>query len=100
MFVCLLLYLVNDGLECFRVVDSEVSENLAVNLDTCLVKQSHKLGIAETFYACGSVDTLYPQGTESAFFVLTVAISVCKSFLPGVLCYGPDILTSSVITSS
>ncbi len=38
-----LLYLVNDGLESLWVVDSEVSEHLAVDLDTCLVEQTHEL---------------------------------------------------------
>ena len=38
-----LLYLVNDSLECFRVVYCEVSEHLAVNLYASLVEQSHKL---------------------------------------------------------
>ena len=98
MFDYLLLYLVNDSLECFGVVDSEVSENLAVNLDTCLVKQTHKLRVTETFEACGSVDTLYPQCAEGALFVLAVAVSVGKSLLPSVLSYGPDVLARSVIT--
>ena len=40
-----LLYLVNDSLERSRVVHGEVSENLAVNLDTSLVKSTHKLRI-------------------------------------------------------
>ena len=38
-----LLYLVNDSLECVRVVDCEVSEDLAVDLDTSLVKEPHEL---------------------------------------------------------
>ena len=37
-----LLHLLNDGLESLRVVDSEVSEHLAVNLDTCLVQSAHE----------------------------------------------------------
>ena len=38
-----LLYLVNDSLECVRVVDSEVGEDLAVDLDTSFVEESHEL---------------------------------------------------------
>ena len=38
-----LLYLVYDSLESLWVVHSEVSENLTVDLDTCLVKSTHQL---------------------------------------------------------
>lgn len=38
-----LLSLCYDGLESLGVVDSEVSEHLAVDLDTCLVQQTHQL---------------------------------------------------------
>ena len=40
---CFLLYLVNDSLECFRVVDSKVSEDLTIDFDACLVKETHEL---------------------------------------------------------
>ena len=39
------LSLLYDSLECFRVVHSEVSEHLAVDLDTCLVKHTHELRV-------------------------------------------------------
>ena len=37
-----LLYFVNDSLESLWIVDSEVSEHLAVDLDTSLVEHTHK----------------------------------------------------------
>ena len=37
-----LLYLCYNSLESFRIVYSEVSENLTVNLDASLVKSTHK----------------------------------------------------------
>ena len=59
-----LLHLSNDSLESLWVVNSEVSENLAVDLDTCLVKSTHQLAVAHTIEASSSVDTLDPQCAE------------------------------------
>lgn len=39
------LYLVYDSLESLGVVDCEVSEDFAVDFDTCFVNQAHELGI-------------------------------------------------------
>ena len=38
-----LLHFVNDGFESLRVVDSEVGEHLAVDLDTGLGESTHQL---------------------------------------------------------
>ena len=35
------LHFVNDSLECFRMIHTEVSENLAVDVDTVSVKKTH-----------------------------------------------------------
>ena len=56
-----LLYLGNDSLECFGVIHGQVSENLAVDLDTSLVQKTHQLRIAQTLETSGSIDTLNPQ---------------------------------------
>jgi hypothetical protein len=56
-----LLYLGNDSLECFGVIHGQVSENLAVDLDTSLVQKTHQLRIAQTLKTSGSIDTLNPQ---------------------------------------
>ena len=56
-----LLYLGNDCLECFGVIHGQVSENLAVDLDTSLVQKTHQLRIAQTLETSGSIDTLNPQ---------------------------------------
>ena len=95
-----LLHLCNDSLESLRVVYSEVSENLTVNLDTSLVKSTHQLAVAHTIEASSSVDTLNPQCAECALLVSTIAISVGKTLLPSVLSYCPCILASSILTLS
>ena len=39
---CFLPYLLDDGLESLRVVDCEVSKNLAVDFDASLVQGTHE----------------------------------------------------------
>ena len=95
----ILLYLGYDSLESLRMVYSEVSEHLTVNLDTCLVESTHQSRVAHVLEASGSVDTLNPQCAEVALLVTTVTISVSKTLLPSVLSYGPNILSCSVITT-
>ena len=94
-----LLHLCYDSLESFGVVDCEVSQNLAVDFDSSLVEESHKLRIAQALKTCGSIDTLNPQCAEIALLVATVTESVGKSLLPSILGYGPNILACAEITS-
>ena len=92
------LGLLNDGLEGLGVVHSQVGENLAVDLDTCLVNHTHKFAVREVLLACGSVDTLNPQSAEVAFFLLTVGVCIGETLLPSVLGDGPDVLAGAEIT--
>ena len=94
-----LLYLSYDSLESLGVVNSEVSENLTVDLDACLVQQTHQLAVAETLQTSCSVDTLDPKSAESALLVATVAESIGKTLLPSVLGNGPNILAGAKVTS-
>ena len=94
-----LLYFSNDGLESLGVVQSQVGENLAVDLDTSLSQLTHQYGIAHTLLTSGSIDTLNPQGAEGALLVLTIAIGVGQTFLPSVLGYCPNILAGSKIAA-
>ena len=98
--IFLLLYLLNDGLESLWVVNGEVSENLTVDLDTGLAQGTHQTRVVHTLQTGGSVDTLNPQCAESALLVAAVTISVCKTLLPGVLGYGPNILAGTIVAAS
>ena len=95
-----LLHGIDDGFERLRVVHREVGEDLAVQTDVLLCELAHELGIGDTVLACGSVDPLDPKGAEIALLGLAVTISVGQTFLVGVLCYGPDILSGEEITAS
>ena len=99
---CLLLSLgfLDDGLECFRAVHGEVGKHLAVDFDAGLVEHTHQLGVRQTFHASGCVDTLDPQSAEVALLILTIAVSVGKTFLPSILGYCPNILAGTKVTAS
>ena len=88
-----------DGFEGLGVVHGEVSEYLAVDFDACRVETTHELGVREAFEACGSVDTLDPEGAEVALLVATVAEGVGQTFFPGVFGNGPNVLAGTIVTA-
>jgi len=79
------------------MVDSEVSEDLAVDLDALSVKSAHETRVGETFETCSSVDTLYPKRTEVTLLVLAITESVGESLLPSILGDCPNVLASTVV---
>lgn len=93
------LHLVDDGLEGSGIVEGEVSEHLAVDLDAGLVDEAHELAVAEILEAGCSVDTLDPEGAEIALLVLAVAVCVGETLLPCVLGYGPDVAAAAEIAT-
>jgi hypothetical protein len=79
------------------MIDSEVSEDLAVDLDTLSVESTHQARVREPFETSSSVDTLDPKGTEVTLLVLTIAESVGQTLFPSILGYGPDVLASTIV---
>lgn len=92
-------HLIADCLESCGVVHGQVGEHLAVDLDACFVYEAHQLGVGKILHACGGVDTLNPESAEVALFLLAVAISVCKTFLPSILGYGPYVAARTIISA-
>ena len=92
-------HLVDDSLEGFGVVEGEVGENFAVDLDACLVDETHELGVAEVVHTGCGVDALDPECAEVALLVLTVTVSVGKTFFPCVLGYGPYVTAASEVAA-
>ena len=82
------------------MVDSEVGENLAVDLDVLLVDEADELAVGHAFHTRGGVDALNPQSAESLLFLLAIPVCVGLTFLPSVLGYGPDVLTTTEVTLS
>lgn len=93
------LYFVNNCFESSGIVESEVGKNLTVDFDAGLVDKAHKLRVRKALYASGSVDTLNPKSAEVTLFVLTVAVSIGKTFFPSVLGNGPHIATATKVTA-
>ena len=79
------------------MIDCEVSEDLAVDLDTLSVESTHQARVREPFETSSSVDTLDPESAEVALLVLTIAESVGQTLFPSVLGYGPDVLASTIV---
>ncbi len=92
-------HFVNNGLESGGIVEGEVGENFAVDLDAGLVDEAHKLGVREILKTGCSVDTLDPESAEIAFFVLAVAVCVGETLFPGVLGNGPHIAAATEVTA-
>jgi len=82
------------------VIDSEVSEDLAVDLDTLSVQSTHQTRVRESLQTSSSIDTLDPECTEVALLVLTVTEGVGETLFPSILGDGPDVTTSTVIATS
>ena len=93
------LHLLYDGLESGGIVEGEVGEDLAVDLDAGLVDETHELGVAEVFEASGSVDTLNPESAEVALLILAVAIGVGQTLFPGVLGNGPYVAAAAEVAA-
>ena len=93
------LHLLYYGSESCGVVEGEVGEDFAVDLDSALVDETHELGVAQVVQTCCGVDTLDPEGAEVALVVLAVAVSVGKTFFPGVLCNCPYITAAAEVAS-
>lgn len=94
-----LLHLVNNCLESFGMIHSEVGEDLAVDIDTGSMKLAHELRVGKALETGCSVDTGDPEGTEVVLLVTTIAECIRQTFFPCVFSNGPHILAGTEITS-
>lgn len=99
MIALSVLNLINDGLESGGIVEREVGEDFAVDLYAGFVDEAHEFGVRKVFKTGCCVDTLNPEGTEVALFVLAVTVSVGETLFPGVLGYGPHVAAASEVTT-
>ena len=92
-------HFVADSFESSGVVESEVGEDFAVDLDACFVDETHQLAVGKFFLTGSCVDTLNPEGAEVALFIFAVAVSVGETFFPSVLGNGPHIAAATEVTT-
>ena len=64
--------------ESRSVVDSDVGQHLAVQVDVRLLQAADELGVGHAVHAGSRVDTGDPQGTEVALTQLTADIGVTQ----------------------
>ncbi len=95
----LLLYGVDDCLECLRVVEGEICEHLAVQADILLCQSTDELRVVHAVLTGCGVYTLDPKRAEITFFGFTVTVCVAQTFFIGILGYGPDILPCEEVTA-
>ena len=82
-----------------RIIHSKVCKHFAVQTDVLFSELAHELGVSHAILTCSGIDSLDPECTEITFLGLTVTVSISESFLIGVLCYRPDILSGKEITA-
>ena len=94
-----ILDFVNNCFEGFRMIHTEVSEDLTVDVDAVGMEQTHELGIAETLKTGSCVNTLNPECAELTLLQFAAYISIGKTFFVGVFGNGPHVLTGTEVTS-
>src|SRR3954465_15257207 len=75
------LRLLGDRLERGRLVDCELGEDLAVELDVRLLAAVDELVVGEALLPRGRVDARDPEAAEDALLVLAVAVGVDERVL-------------------
>ena len=81
-----------------RIVEGEVGEDLAVDLDAGLRQRVDELAVVHAILTDGSVDTDNPQAAEFALLVSSVAISVGLTLFVRVLRHSPHVLSRAELT--
>ncbi len=77
---------IEDGIKRCRVVDREIGEDLAVDLDAGSVEALHKSRIAQSTLSDGSADALNPESPELPLPLLAVVVFVLTGLVDRILC--------------
>ena len=91
----LLFHLCNDRLETFGIIESDLGQCLAVQVDVGLLQTVHEYAVAGAIEAAGGIDPLDPQGAEIALLQFTAIIGVREAFLNAVLGNGVNVLAAA-----
>lgn len=84
--------------EAITITHCEVSQYLAVELDTVLDHRSDESGVRRTSVAAGCGDTSDPEAAEVALLVAAVTVSIVSRFCNGFVCNLENVLTCSEVT--
>src|SRR5688572_5625428 len=78
------------------VMDREVCENLAVDLDPGLLQAVHERAVAHVVLARARIDARDPEATEVALLVLAIAVRVPPAAFDGFLGGLPELAAATV----
>src|SRR5690554_1046474 len=92
------LGLLDDGSKSRLLVNSQIRQHLAVNLDTGFLQTTDKATIGQTMLTGTSVDTLNPQGTELTLALTTVTIGILAGLDDSLLGHAKNARTGTVVT--
>src|SRR5690606_7498803 len=84
--------------ECLRLVDREIRQHLAVDLDAGLVEAVDEAAIGQAVLADSGVDALDPERAEIALAILAVAIGILQRLLDSLLGDADGVLAAAVET--
>src|ERR1700761_704813 len=90
------LRLTDNRLERNRLVDREIREHLAVDLDAGLVEAGDKTAVIEAERPHRRVNALDPQGAERALLTLAVAEGILVGLLHRLLGDPDGVLTPAI----
>ncbi len=90
------LCLHRDGAESGGIVNGQIREHLAIDLELCFQQPVDQTAVGQAVQACGCVDTRNPQRAELALFLAAVAIGVLAR-LDDCLLGGPIDLAAGVV---
>ena len=89
--------LVDQRLECRRVLDRDIRQHLAVDLDAGLRQAVNKSAVGQAVLAHGRVDALDPERAERALLALAIAIGVLHRLLDRLLGHPDRVLAAALV---
>src|SRR5918998_4019506 len=84
------------GGESRRLVDGQLGQDLAIDLDPSLAETVDKSGIGQAMHADRGVQALDPESAEGALLVATVASGILHALLDRLLGDADGILATAV----
>src|SRR5258707_12301153 len=94
--VCLgLRRLIHQSLERNWLVDRQIGQNLAVDLDPGAGEPGDKSAVGETMFAHGGVDALDPQGAEVTLALLAADVVVLQRLIDRGIGRGDGVLAAA-----
>ena len=94
------LRLFDQDSKCLRLMDRQIGQNLAVDLDVCLVQAIDEASVGQAVLTRSGVDALDPERTEVALAILAVAVSILQRLLDCLLGDADGVLAAAVETLS